>query len=106
MDLTSLPEAAYIRIDLYPATVTDRQGTKRVIVTDSHLVIAGDSNTGPEIQEVYTVYDFEGSNKTGWTVTLEDEGGEQIYFKRASGCGCGSRLRGAKIYPGVKLKRN
>lgn len=103
MDTDQLPKAAYRRLDLFPAEVIGRNGYKRVVATDSYLIILGESTTGPQIESVEALYDFQGNNKVGWTAELED--GSTLLIRRAQGCGCGSRLRGAKIYQGVPLKR-
>ena len=99
---TDLPEAKFRRLDLFPAKVGDDTKDKRVIVTDSHMVVIGDSNSGPQIESVNALYDFTGSNKTGWVATTD--GMEEIAIKRSSGCGCGSRLRGVRIYSTVPLR--
>lgn len=100
-----LPEAKYIRVDLFPAEIKDGpeiRGDKRVIVTDTHFIVLEDSPAGPTVAFQSGLLDFDGSNKVGWTASTED--GEYT-FKRATGCGCGSRLRGANAYPGVPHSR-
>lgn len=96
-----LPSAQFIRVDLFPAEIKeglDISGDKRVIVTDTHFIVLADSPRGPVVAFQSGLLDFDGSNKIGWTASTED--GEYT-FKRASGCGCGSRLRGASAFPGV-----
>lgn len=102
MDLTQLPEAKYKRLDLFPAEVEERKGNKRVIVTDTHIVILGEGAEGPYLEEVTPLFDFSGSNKTKYLAVTEAE--NTISFKRASNCGCGSRLHGVRIYSGIPLR--
>lgn len=101
-----LPLANFIRVDLFPAQITKDDGTpqrgdRRVIVTDSFMVVLADSPKGPIIEYLAPMLDFEGDNKVGWTVTTETE---SVHFKRAPSCGCGSRLRGLRTYPGVPYR--
>lgn len=100
MEVSDLPPAKFRRLDLFPAQVSDLPGNKRVVATDSYLIIIGE---GPQIESVEALVDFTGSNKTGWQAEVEE--GKTYQIKRAQGCGCGSRLRGLKIYAGVPLRR-
>lgn len=96
-----LPGAQFLRVDLFPAEIeTDLgiRGDKRVVVTDTHFLVFADSPIGPVLAYNSPLVDFEGSNKVGWTATTETE---VFKFKRAQSCGCGSRLRGVRIYPGT-----
>lgn len=73
-------------------------GTTRVIVTDTQIIVAKDSNTGPEIvfQEDYQVFvPSETPAQDSFIVTLS---GKMLAFKKDTGCGCGSRLRGWNPY--------
>lgn len=93
---------AYVRLDVFPASVVVGDTTyapSRAIVTDDTLYVFMDASSGPE--EVYSVRmdDFSGRRTTGYKVTTDD--GDEVYVNRASGCGCGSRLRGFRPFAGV-----
>ena len=104
IDLNTEP-AAFYYLDLFPASVHvgGPEGTLigeefRVIVTDNHFYVFQEIGTGPDTLIKDPLVTFEGSNKTGYTIT----GSINSYFvKRAGNCGCGSRLRGVSIFPGV-----
>lgn len=70
----------------------------RVIVTDSQIIIAKDSDEGPQIvfREDYDTYiPSEAVDKDSYVVTSS---GKMLAFKKDTGCGCGSRLRGWNPY--------
>lgn len=70
----------------------------RVIVTDEQVVVAKDGPTGPQIvfQERYeTFIPSEKPIEDSFVVT---ESGKMLAFKKDTGCGCGSRLRGWNPY--------
>lgn len=70
----------------------------RVIVTDGHIVVAKDGNEGPQIvfREAYeTFIPSETPTKDSFVVTAS---GKMLAFKKDTGCGCGSRLRGWNPY--------
>lgn len=99
-----MPE--FIRLDLFPATVVVGDtvySPSRAIVADESVHIYMDSAQGPV--EVYTARldDFSGSRTTGYVVIAADE--TLVSIGRANGCGCGSRLRGYRPFPGVPLIR-
>lgn len=99
-----MPE--FIRLDLFPATVRVGEKTyepSRAIVADESVHVYMDSAQGPT--EVYTARmdDFSGSRTVGYAVTTADD--DTVSISRASGCGCGSRLRGYRPFPGVPLIR-
>ena len=97
--------ASYINLDLFPAKITAVESIftplheeYRVIVTDNYLYIIDDSPDGPVSLVTEPLVKFEGSNKTGYTVTTS----AGIYLiQRAINCGCGSRLRGLHPFDGV-----
>src|SRR4029453_6425121 len=99
--------ANFIWIDLFPAEVhaggeneppmTDQE--QRVIVTDNHFYVIADTLDGPQAVIKEPLVEFDGSNKTGYTVTTTLE--NTYYFKRAANCGCGTRLRGIFPFDGV-----
>lgn len=70
----------------------------RVIVTEEMVMVAKDSTNGPQIvfQERYeTFIPSTEATKDSFVVT---ESGKMLAFKKDTGCGCGSRLRGWNPY--------
>lgn len=94
--------ASFVRLDLFPASVVV-DGTRyepcRAIVTDDSVNVYMDSAGGPALVYTKRIDDFSGRRTIGYTVLGAD--GEQIAVDRASGCGCGSRLRGFHPFAGV-----
>lgn len=70
----------------------------RVIVTDEVIMVAKDGPTGPQIvfQERYQT--FIASEKPAEDSFVVTESGKMLAFKKDTGCGCGSRLRGWNPY--------
>jgi hypothetical protein len=102
----STPE--YIRLDLFPAYVT-RAGAvgpytdrARVIITDRDFYVFLDAPGGPVCDLSGALFDASGTNRTGYTVELED--GTVYAVSRAQNCGCGSILRGFRPFPGVPYR--
>lgn len=103
-----VPEAHYIRLDLFPAFL---QGDslpdtlpggvldgKRIIITDTYVLVFSDSPIGPVLQHTWTLIDMSGRHTTGWEVQTEEH---NFRVNRSTGCGCGSRLRGLFPYTGL-----
>ena len=70
----------------------------RVVITDEVVVVAKDSPQGPQIvfREAYETYiPSDDPKKDSWVVT---KSGKMLAFKKDTGCGCGSRLRGWNPY--------
>lgn len=70
----------------------------RVIVTDTHILVAKDGDNGPQVvfQEKYDYFDkAEQSKDDSRVVTVS---GKMLAFKKDTACGCGSRLRGWNPY--------
>lgn len=70
----------------------------RVIITDEQIIVAKDSNSGPQIvfREAYDTYiPSSEQTKDSYVVTVS---GKMLAFKKDTGCGCGSRLRGWNPY--------
>ena len=91
--------ANYVWEDIFPATIESEafQPTHeeyRVIITDSHFYIMDDTINGPDFIFRSPLQDLSGHRKSGLTV-VTDAG--TFIVRRATNCGCGSRLRG--IYP-------
>jgi hypothetical protein len=65
----------------------------RILITDSHVLIAADSHSGPVtiFSERISQLNWSGSrNKESSIVT---ESGKMLVFVRDDNCGCGSKLR-------------
>lgn len=104
---------SFLRLDVFPAVVAVPSplpsgagaggflDPTRVIITDERIYVYMDSMNGPQAVIDETLYDFSGNNSLGWTVTSDE--GTVYYVKRSSGCGCGSRLRGFRPFPGVPV---
>lgn len=100
---------AFLRLDLFPATVIAPGGIKydpaRVVVTDSEVYVFMDGNPpAPTIQE--HIFDFKSVSRTSFVVTLDDDERTELQVNRRAGCGCGNKLRGFRPFPGVPLIRN
>lgn len=70
----------------------------RVIITEDQVLVAKDSDSGPQIvfKESYDIYiPSEDQTKDSYVVTAS---GKMLAFKKDTGCGCGSRLRGWNPY--------
>lgn len=105
-----VPDAAYIRLDLFPALIEGEGSNlpgnppgnvwdaRRVVVTDSYLHVFSDSPTGPVLTYSGALVDFAGRNTIGWDVQTEDL---TLKVKRSKGCGCGTRLRSIFPFMGV-----
>jgi hypothetical protein len=70
----------------------------RVILTDKVIMVAKDSQEGPQIvfQERYSEVDVSKDPSKDTRVTTES--GKMLVFKKDTACGCGSRLRGWNPY--------
>ena len=79
------PGAAYLEIT-------------RVILTETEIIVAVDGDTGPKIvfQEKYDVANL--SEKPTEDTRVVTVSGKMLAFKKDTGCGCGSRLRGWNPY--------
>lgn len=99
----------YIRLDVFPATVTRGDGTVldpvRVVVTDTELYVFQDSNPRPIEVLIAPIYDYESLSRVHFRV-VTDDAREQIEINKRAGCGCGNKLRGFRPFPGVPLARN
>ena len=101
-------------LELYPANVVGGALPKEyrevlAVATDEKLYIATDDPTGKERYIVAfeaPIYDITGSGlRRTWTVVLDDDNRTEITVTRSTGCGCGSKLRGARMFRGVQYKR-
>ncbi len=78
----------------------------RVIVTDEVIMVAKDSDSGPQVvfQEKYDVFQRSEDNKKDSRVVTKS--GKMLAFKKDTGCGCGSRLRGWNPYNTINSIRD
>lgn len=99
----------YIRLDMFPATVTRADGTEitpvRVVVTDEELYVFQDSNPRPIEVLIAPIYDYRTLSRTHYRV-VTDEDREQIEITKRAGCGCGNKLRGFRPFPGTPMFQN
>jgi hypothetical protein len=70
----------------------------RVIVTDTQIVVAKDGNDGPQIVFKETYDQFIPSSEPTKDSFVVTSSGKMLAFKKDTGCGCGSRLRGWNPY--------
>lgn len=96
-------------LDLFPAAITTVDGVfepvheeYRVIVTDTFFYIIDDTTEGPKAILSEPTVQFEGTNKTGYTVVTSNHA---FLITRAPNCGCGSRIRGLYPFAGVPQVR-
>jgi len=75
------------------------QGDLKVVLTDDHMLVLANSPSGPYVAFQAPLEDYSGYNRTSraWEATLEGDIPAQI--TRATSCGCGSALRGVRLYP-------
>lgn len=102
--IQDLPAANYIRLDLFPADISGidtEVSDKKVLVTDQHLLVIVQEPSGPSILIKEPLDEYFGRKKGEAHWSLTTESGTLVGITRASGCACGSRLRGINPYPGV-----
>lgn len=106
--LPPLPEASYLRMFFFPATVTTNDphldfftGDLKVFVTNKDFVVLRD---GPEVVFIAPLYDYVGFDKKTrtWSLILEDM--TEVTIGRAESCGCGNSMRFYNPYKGLKIK--
>lgn len=98
--------AQYIRIDVFPASVTVVDDDEnyfpgreyRIIATDNRLYVLTDDVDGPCDLLNEELVEFSGGPKEGWTAKTVYN---TYHIKREDNCGCGSRLRGYHPFLGV-----
>ena len=105
---------SYIALELFPAHVSGEslgRDYKEVmaVVTDRKLYIATDDPSGRDryiVAHEADIYDIQGAGlRTTWVVTLDDADQTKVTIQRSNGCGCGSKLRGARMFRGVPYRR-
>jgi len=107
--IDELPSAAFIRLDLFPATISGPSvdggviNDARVVATDSYLIGVIETREGFVVAYLEELDSFSGRPTTGYTATSPS--GDEVLVKRSGGCGCGSKLRGLRLYPGVPYSR-
>lgn len=108
---SEFPKASYLRLALFPASVTppsitpdsefQPKSNTKAFVTDSYLIVVQDSPTGPTTVIQEELIDFQGSPKTGYTAQTPSG---SYHIIRSKGCGCGSRLRGFHPFRSVPYR--
>lgn len=78
-----------------PTPGTRQLNTVRVILTESTVLIAQDSVSGPQIlfQEPYDPLTHVRNPKRSEDSTVTTLSGRRLAFRKDNNCGCGSRLR-------------
>lgn len=103
-----------VMLELYPANLSGTTLPKNykdvlAVVTDQKLYVATDDPTGKKRYVVVhdtPIFDIRiGAHRKEWVVTLDDEHKTEVTVTRSNGCGCGSRLRGVRMFRGVPYKR-
>lgn len=77
-----------------------RMDSVRIVVTDTHMLIAQDSPHGPSLvfKEEIIPTTFHGSATKGDDYTVTTVQGKRFSFRKDNSCGCGSRLRTWRPY--------
>lgn len=103
-----------IMLELFPSVVTGDVLPKKynevlTVVTDQKIYIATDDPTGKERYAVAyesPIFDIKVKEKRkSWSVILDDENKTELTVLRSNGCGCGSRLRGVRMFRRVPYRR-
>lgn len=103
-----------IKLELFPANVEGNTLPKKyndvlAVVTDQKIYIATDDPTGVNKHVVVyeaPIYDIKVKVKRqSWSVILDDEDQTELTVHRSNGCGCGSRLRGVRLFRRVPYQR-
>jgi hypothetical protein len=104
------PSTKYIKLDLFPASVytgsigaTDNErifSEVRAIVTNDYIYFVAMGPEGPyfAVKEELVQYDL---NSTGISLATGING--TYIIERDGNCGCGTRLRGMRLLPGVPI---
>ena len=99
----------YLRLDMFPATVTRGDGTvidpARAVVTEDTLYVFQDNNPTPIAVVIEELYDFESKSRARAAVEKTGKDREQIVISKRAGCGCGNKLKGFRAFPGIPLKK-
>lgn len=112
MTMDDKPNA--IMLELFPANLTGSTLPKKyndvlAVVTDQKLYVATDDPTGKSRYVVVheePIFDIMVSiPRKEWVVTLDDADRSEVTVIRSNGCGCGSRLRGVRMFRRVPYKK-
>ena len=82
-----------------------RMNSVRIVVTDTHILIAQDSPHGPSLvfKEEISPTTFHGSATKGDDYTVTTVQGKRFSFRKDNSCGCGSRLRTWRPYDSLTV---
>lgn len=77
-----------------------RMDSVRIVVTDTHILIANDSPHGPSLvfKEEIIPETFHGPATKGDDTFVTTVQGKRFAFRKDNSCGCGSRLRTWRPY--------
>jgi hypothetical protein len=77
-----------------------RMNSVRIVVTDTHILIAQDSPHGPSLvfKEEIDPNTFQTTKTKGGDTTVTTMFGRRFAFRKDDSCGCGSRLRTWRPY--------
>lgn len=91
--------AVELRMDLFPAKVVERRNGEETVHEVTRLLVGLDEiwvwemvNGRAELVVNDRYESIDGRPTIGWTAQVSD--GSELWFMRASGCGCGNPLRG------------
>lgn len=82
-----------------------RMSSVRIVVSDTHILIAQDSPRGPSLvfKEEIIPTTFHGSATKGDDYTVTTVQGKRFSFRKDNSCGCGSRLRTWRPYDSLTV---
>ena len=82
-----------------------RRSEVRIVVTDTHILIAEDSPQGPSLvfKEEIDPTTFRGPASKGDDIFVTTRLGKRFAFRKDNSCGCGSRLRTWRPYDAVTV---
>jgi hypothetical protein len=81
----------------FPASPVEHMDGVRVIVSTDTVYVFKEGNPEPSLYTEGRLDEYSGRNTTGYTATTAD--GRSFFFKRSSGCLCGSRIRSFRPFP-------
>lgn len=88
-----------LRMDLFPARVVVTRDADETVYEVTRLLVGLDEiwvwamvDGTPQLVVNERYESIDGRRTIGWTADLGE--GDQVFFNRASGCGCGNPLRG------------
>lgn len=82
-----------------------RRDSVRIVVTDTHILIAEDSPHGPSLvfKEEIVPESFQGAASKSDDILVTTKLGKRFAFRKDNSCGCGSRLRTWRPYDSLTV---